>query len=114
MVMKKHLFFIFVCFCVLTFLFPFYSDDCKFSEAQSINDCIERTVSFYNNWNGRIIPNFFCVLDCQLMAQLVVCDMDQCHNNMLCGINKESFREKNTISHNSGHVVFTSLTVTVR
>lgn len=57
--MKKDFILIFICYYVLVFIFPFFSDDWKFSEAQNINDCIERTVSFYNNWNGRIIPNFF-------------------------------------------------------
>lgn len=57
--MKKDFILIFICYYVLVFIFPFFSDDWKFSEAQNINDCIERTISFYNNWNGRIIPNFF-------------------------------------------------------
>ena len=57
--MKKELIIIFVCFCILVFVFPFYSDDWKFSEANNIKECVEKTIAFYNNWNGRIIPNFF-------------------------------------------------------
>lgn len=49
---------VFVLSSILFFVFPFMSDDWKFSEANSVGDCIDLTISFYNHWNGRIIPNF--------------------------------------------------------
>lgn len=57
--MKRDYILIFIVFYVLVFLFPFFSDDWKFSEAHSIIDCFDSTCFFYNYWNGRIIPNFF-------------------------------------------------------